>query len=292
MVMKTIIPKTEIEFDGDILKKVFILQNSKQSSVELVTDNNVSNDDFLFEEHLTPIEIEQILQKVMNIRIRSPIWYQRAFVHKSVLRLHKSLSEEQQKRVPEYMKESNERLEFQGDAVLGLCVADYLLERYPDADEGIITVYRTRIVKGDTLTMFAEKLGLQHKLLMSQQTRKTSGNKHSNLLENTFEALIGAIYNDQGLEIARRFIILCILKYFDLDNLERDDNYKDILLRMTQQLKLTCPQYEKILETGKPNQKEFTVVVYINGKRFGKGFGNMIKNAEQNAEKNAIERLR
>lgn len=238
--------------------------------------------------HITKEKIEEIMGNVMPIKIsddKLPI-YQRAFVHCSVPNDAKDVPD-----ACEYLKSSYERLEYLGDAYLDAAVSDYLYHRYPDVDEGKLTKYRSRIVEGPSCSKLAEKIGLKSHVLMSEQTENMNGNENTRFLEDVFEALIGAIYLDHGYDVVSRFIFGIIEKYIDDSDILRDRNYKDALLRHTQKKQIPPPEYVIINESGKPNEKEFTVVVNIYGRRGGKGRGSKVKTAQQKAAKNAIERL-
>ncbi len=130
---------------------------------------------------------------------------------------------------------SSERLEFLGDSVCGMCVADYLYTRFPDEDEGFMTRLRTRLVCGSRLGEFAEKLGLQTHVIISRYVETVSnGRKNYKVLEDIFEAFVGALYldNDHDTSICYKFIIAVIEKYIDFaDLIANDSNMKDQLLR-------------------------------------------------------------
>lgn len=241
----------------------------------------------LSQEHISKERIETILSKAYPIKIKNVEIYQRAFVHKSI---QKYISDP--KEVPKYMCESNERLELVGDSVLGMAVISYLYHRFPNKDEGELTKIKTRIVRGSTLAEIATALGIKGSILMSEQVINLGGVNNSNLLENAIEALIGAIYLDQGYMIAEKFVISILeSKIIDHSLFTTDDNYKDILLRYTQGEKLPSPIYETIRETGKPNEKEFTLVVKLYNKIYGKGRASRKKDAEQLAAKDALKEL-
>jgi ribonuclease-3 len=238
--------------------------------------------------HITKSEVEEILGKITrDTSIKNVEHYQRALTHKSILRFVRKYPEV----VCPYMLESNERLEFIGDAVLNVIVADYLFRKFPQEAEGTLTVYRTRIVKGSTLASFAERLGLSGKLLMSDQTARMNGQQNKNLLENCFEAFVGALYYDRGFDVAQMFVINLLDKYLDKQFIHNEDNFKDTLLRLSQNLKLGTPKYTVVNEQGPPNEKIFTVVVKLNGERFGKGRSRKKKTAEQIAAQDAMRRI-
>lgn len=250
---------------------------------------NLDQDNLLYVPHITKEEIEVILNNVMKIEIRDIEIYQRALVHKSIQKHVKS--SEFPEKVLGYLKESNECLELVGDATIGLIIADYLYKRFPEKAEGDLTKYRTRIVRGSRLAYFAEMIGLKGRILMSDQVIKMNGNKNKRFLEDAFEAFVGALYYDKGFEITKEFVLKVVEKYLNEEDLLKDDNYKDFLLRYAQFSNIDLPVYSIISEEGKPNERIFTVVVELFGKRQGKGKSKKKKDAEQLAAKDAIKRL-
>lgn len=241
-------------------------------------------------EHISKNEIEEIISKVYPIKISDDklFYYQRAFVHCSIPNDIKDTTD----KPCNYLLKSNERLEYLGDSMLDQAVRYYLFFKYPDAEEGKLTKYCSRIVCGKQCSIYAEKIGMKGKILMSEQTEIMGGKDNTRFLEDAFEALIGAIGIDHGSEIVYKFVLNLIQKYIDEEeDILTDKNYKDALLRHTQKRGITAPEYIKISETGKPNEKEFTVVVNVYGGRQGKGRGPRLKDAQQVAAKMAMKRL-
>lgn len=249
--------------------------NSSRSDSETEIDLNVP--------HIT---VEKI-NKIAGFNVGRVDLYRRALVHKSIQKLVK----QSEGKTLDYLKESNERLEFVGDSILGAVIADYLYNKYPDKDEGYLTKYRTRIVKGKTLAFFAEKIGIKGSVLMSRQVISMNGLENKRFLEDAFESFIGAIFYDKGFEVAKKFIITIIEKYLDESKILNDDNYKDLLLRYAQFIKTPHPEYNTINEYGQPHNKQFVVEVKLFGERQGKGIARIKKEAEQLAAKEAIKRL-
>jgi ribonuclease III len=249
-----------------------------------------SVDNFLYFPHVKREDIENILGNVLeDNKINDPFWYQRALVHKSIQKFVKK--EEKKELILDYLKESNECLEYIGDATLGMVVAVYLFDKFPGKNEGDLTKYRTRIVRGSTLSYFADKIGLKNKILMSEQVINLNGKDNRRFLEDAFEAFVGAVYYDRGFEYVKKFIFGVIDKFMDDSKIIRDDNYKDILLRYSQFQNIDLPEYNVISEEGKPHERSFTVEVILFGKRQGKGRAKIKKEAEQIAAQKAIERL-
>ena len=239
-------------------------------------------------EHITKKEIEEILSRVLSIKISDDklFYYQRALVHCSVPNDIKEIENP-----CEYLTKSNERLEHLGDSMLDHAVRYYLFFKYSQAEEGKLTKYCSRIVCGKKCSEYAEKIGIKGNILMSDQTRSMGGIHNVRFLEDAFEALIGAIGIDHGFDVVYDFVVALIENYVDEDDILTDHNYKDALLRHTQKQGMDPPEYIIISETGKPNEKEFTVVVNVYGGRKGKGRGSKLKDAQQVAAKNAIRLL-
>jgi ribonuclease-3 len=198
--------------------------------------------------------------------------YKTAFYHKS------SLNERDE------MLQSNERLEYLGDAILSTIVADYLFRKYPNADEGFLTKMRSKIVKRKTLNDIADKMELDVLLLEYNNTRISS-----TMLGNALEALIGAIYLDRGFERTKDFIIERILQaYLNLHKLERvDDNFKSRLLEWCQKNGKEI-SYRVLDKYKVQNRDRFKVVVVVDGEDIATGDAFNKKSAEQTASKKAI----
>lgn len=221
-------------------------------------------------------EVENIIK--MKINPDNLYLYQRALIHKSISRNEPNDSP---------LAYSNERLETLGDSILGAVVMEYLFHKYPKKNEGSLTKYRTRIVRGTTLSEFAIKAGLKGKILMTDQVKKMDGLDNPRILEDAFEAFVGAIFLDQKYEGAKHFLINFIEEHLQEEKILTDDNYKDMLLRYTQSIHCEKPIYEITNRSA----KEFTIVVILFGERRGKGRNVKKKTAEQLAAKNAIDNL-
>ena len=183
---------------------------------------------------------------------------------------------------------SNERLEFLGDAVFNLIVGGFLFERYPDKDEGFLTRLRTKIVRDTHCVKFSNLIGLGPYILAGNIVKKdNNGNYNDKLLEDCFEAFLGAIYLDLGFRFSNDFVVKLIEKSVDLNSLLKDDNYKDILMRYTQTKGISLPEYVVVAQEGPPHKRTFTVEINIeiDGKKhkMGRGCGSTKKEAEQAA---------
>ncbi len=187
---------------------------------------------------------------------------------------------------------NNERLEFLGDAVLELVISEYLFNEYPDRPEGELTSFRAAVVKTDSLAKISKKLGIGEFLLMSKGEEMTGGRDKEFLLANTFEAIVGALYIDQGYEACKKFLtkhlipqISTIVKYrLDIDS-------KTKLQEITQNKFKTTPVYKVTKEKGPDHDKTFTVVAMIRGKIYGEGEGITKQKAEDAAAGQALRKL-
>ena len=201
--------------------------------------------------------------------------YQIAVQHTSVARA-----------VKKGFKESNERLEYLGDAVLGVVVADYLFKKFPFKDEGFLTELRSRIVSRDSLNNVARTIGVPQ-IVRFDRKRKTP-NSHKSLYGNALEALIGAIYIDRGFKFTKRFILKKLLQpHFDIEEIiNTTKNYKSKLIEWTQKNTKT-PTFEHIETIDKGHYKEFVIQVSIDEEPIAKGHGLSKKKAEQDAAREA-----
>jgi len=188
--------------------------------------------------------------------------------------------------------ETNERLEFLGDAVLGLVVTDELYHRFPHKNEGELTKIKAYLVSREMLAKGAKEIDLGKYILLGHGEEISGGRHRKSILSNAYEALLGAIYLDGGLQKIRSFICKHILK--DVDNLisgRFDHNYKSQLLEYIQGKGGESPEYIVVEEKGPDHEKEFTVEVRVNGKVLGKGKGYNKKSAEQQAAHEAMKNL-
>jgi ribonuclease-3 len=201
--------------------------------------------------------------------------------------LHASASRES---VAKSYKESNERLEFLGDSVLGMITAAYLFKKFPFKDEGFLTEIRSRMVSRESLNVLGRKLGLEEVIEYENQ-RKTSLSR-SSMYGDALEAFIGAVYLDKGFGFTQKFVTQKILaQYFDLDIVvQNNPNFKSILIEWAQK------EGKKVQftldEEGVHHNKEFTAFVLIENEKISEGKGYSKKKAEQNAAMKACEALK
>jgi ribonuclease-3 len=200
--------------------------------------------------------------------------------------LHASASKES---VAKSYKESNERLEFLGDSVLGMITASYLFQKFPFKDEGFLTEIRSRMVSRESLNVLGRKLGLEE--VIEYESLKRSSMSRSSMHGDALEAFIGAVYLDKGFAFTQKFIVKKILtQYFDLDTVvQNNPNFKSLLIEWAQK------EGKKIQftldEEGTHHDKEFTALVLLEGEKISSGKGYSKKKAEQNAAMKACEAL-
>ena len=183
----------------------------------------------------------------------------------------------------------NERLEFLGDSVLGLIVSCYLFEEHPGQDEGYLSKVKSVLVSRSNLACWAKDLNLGEHVFLGVGEGQTGGKKRSSILSNCFEALLGAIYLDGGLEPATAFVKRW-LHGQDMGGMEEQD-YKSVLQEMIQKRHKIPPGYEVLSAEGPEHDKVFTMRVKIGRKVLGLGAGKNKKEAQQAAAKNAIDYL-
>lgn len=211
--------------------------------------------------------------------LEKPI-YQTAFTHRSFL--NESPTE----------IESNERLEFLGDAVLSFIMSSYLYTLRPQDSEGGLTNLRSYIVKTGSLAKASKKLDLGSYLKMSKGEELSGGRNNEQLLANTFEALLGAIYYDQGLEEAKKFVEENLIPLFEEEiKSGPPKDSKSLLQEISQNRFKQSPRYKVLQTTGPDHAKEFTVGVFIQGEQIGQGKGLSKQVAEEAAAAQALTRL-
>jgi ribonuclease-3 len=208
-------------------------------------------------------------------------WLDKALTHRSFINETDS-SEEQ----------SNEVLEFLGDAVLNLAVSHLLLQKFPEAQEGTLSMWRAHLVKKSSLALLASELRLEEHLLLGKGELLNGGMKKSSILANTYEALIGAIFMDSGFPQALEIIQRHFEPYLQTKTPSvLFNDFKSLLQIYSQQSHAISPQYRVLKESGPDHDKRFQASVVINGEVKGIGWGKSKKEAEQEAAKKALEEL-
>jgi len=219
------------------------------------------------------------LEKKIGITFKDKKLLETAFVHRSYLNENKK-----------FPLSHNERLEFLGDAVLELVVTEYLYKNYSNP-EGELTNWRAALVRGETISRVAKRLGFNDYLYLSRGEAKSEGRSRELILANTFEAFIGALYLDQGLKGASQFIIKNLIP--ELEIILAKNLYKDAKSRLQEiaqeKFKIT-PSYKVLKEEGPDHNKIFTVGVYLENKLIGRGKGSSKQAAEIVAAQKALDK--
>lgn len=184
----------------------------------------------------------------------------------------------------------NERLEFLGDAVLELAVTRFLFERFPTKPEGDLTAYRAALVNTVSLAETSELLGVNDMLLLSKGERKDTGRARENILANAFEAILGAIYLDQGYDAAEAFVATHL--YPKIDGILANRSYQDSkshFQEVAQEKRGITPTYKTVREEGPDHDKKFTVGVFLANEEVARGEGKSKQEAEQAAAQAALD---
>lgn len=225
------------------------------------------------------VEISEFQQKI-GVEFKDLALLERAFIHRSYLNEH-----------PKSGLEHNERLEFLGDAVLELVVTDYLYRNYPNP-EGELTNYRSALVKTESLSSVAAKLGVGEYLKLSRGEAKGNDRSRALISANCMEAIIGAVYLDQGYEAADKFIHESIIT--TLPDIIEDGSYLDPKSRfqeIAQEKEGTTPHYKVLNESGPDHDKIFEVGAFLGKKLLGTGTGSSKQVAQLAAAAAALEKI-
>ena len=219
------------------------------------------------------------LEAAIGYRFRNITLLQNALTHSSYAneRWHNSLL-------------SNERLEFLGDSILGMVVAEHLYRNFPDRPEGDLTRIRADMVCEASLAAVADKLGLGEHLLLGHGEERFGGRNRASILADAVESIIAASFLDGGMEAAKAFISKFLLCNVPVERLHNAD-YKTALQELVQQKKNQILRYVLIGQSGPDHDKQFSVRVELNGNVVGTGTGSSKKRAEQEAARQAITTL-
>lgn len=223
----------------------------------------------------------QELEKNIGLTFHDETLLKQAFIHRSYLNEDRSV------------KQSNERLEFLGDAVLSFLTSRYLYLTYPEFPEGILTNIRSSLVKTKTLSKVATTLGLGELLYLSKGEEESGGRKNPSLLADVFEALLGAIQLDLGTDASEKFLTTYLFPIAH-DLVERKEyvDFKSHLQELVQETTKMSPLYRVVKSEGPDHDKTFWVEVLSNGTVLGSGMGKSKQAAEQAAAQNALEKLK
>lgn len=223
----------------------------------------------------------EALEKKLNLNFKKRALLEQAFIHRSYL------NEVRGKNLA-----SNERLEFLGDAVLEFLTSSFLYRQFPKREEGELTNIRSAIVCTKTLAKIATKLKLGHFLKLSKGEEKEGGRKNPSILADTFEAFLGAIYLDQGIDQAQDFLDKNF--FSDAKKIAAQESLKDpksLFQEIVQEKIKNSPTYEVLKEEGPDHAKKFQVGVYVENSLYGVGEGKSKQEAEEEAARIAIEKL-
>ena len=199
---------------------------------------------------------------------------------------HRSIAKPNSKGI----RESNERLEYLGDAVLGMIVAEFLFKKYPLKDEGFLTEVRSRIVNRDSLNQVARKIGIGN--IVEFNSSKKSRLSYKSIYGDTLEALIGAVYLDRGYSFCKNFILTkLIVPHYDIDEIINvNTNYKSKIIEWAHQTNKEI-EFQITESKGINHQKEFTAELFIENNSYATGSGHSKKKAEQLAAQKTCEIL-
>jgi len=216
----------------------------------------------------------------INIYFNDPALLRHAFTHRSYINEHRGGK-----------REHNERMEFLGDAVLELVITKFLYDKYPEKPEGELTAVRAALVNTTSISVAATALMMNDYLLLSRGEAKDTGRARQYILANTFEAVIGAIYLDQGYEVAMGFIQKSLFHL--TDDIVKHQLWidpKSKFQEKAQEHTGVTPTYEVLGEEGPDHDKQFNVGVYIGKEMIAKGAGKSKQEAEQEAAKSALKK--
>lgn len=215
------------------------------------------------------------LERVLGFKVIDFSKYITVFTHKSAMRITHG--------------ESYERLEFIGDSIIGFVVAVMLFESFPQADEGVLTRLRTKLVSRDCLASLAWHMGLHRFVMMNQRSMQHGFNENPRILEDVFESLVACIYLDLGMAAAKTFLLSTLQKYVNFHDIVRDTNYKDGLMRYAQARGMPLPEY-LVMNTAANSHAAFLVRARL-GSACGQGVGPSKKQAEQAAAQHLLHLL-
>ncbi len=229
---------------------------------------------------LKDIELKELI-KTLEISIKNKETLITALTHRSYLNEFK-----------ETQTEHNERLEFLGDAVLELIISEFLFSNFANRPEGELTSFRAAVVKTESLAETSRKLGLGDYLRMSKGEESTGGRDKDYLLANTFEAILGAIYIENGYQECKKFVHRWLVpKIEEIVKNRLDIDSKTKFQEVAQNLFKFTPEYKLVKEEGPDHEKIFTMSVYVGDKVFGTGKGASKQKAEENAASKALKSI-
>jgi ribonuclease-3 len=277
------------DYDSICDKLNEIKSNFIEDEKNLIIQKQIE-DDLLTHDFSKPHVTREEIQKILGMKVKNIMYYQRSLVHKSIYKAVKRYNGTEP--LQEYLNQHNERLEFLGDSVLGFIIANYLFNKYPDQNEGFLTRVKTKLVNGSQLSKLAKQINLGDYILMSNHVQNIKGRHSQNILEDAFEAFLAAIFKDLGFEAVNSFVVN-LINTLDFTEVLLEDNYKDLLLKYTQINYKKCnPEYSIVKTEGPPHNRTFTVVVIIDNKEYEQATAKSKKQAEQTAAEKTLKKLK
>jgi ribonuclease-3 len=218
-------------------------------------------------------------EKKIKVDFKDKDLLKQAFIHRSYINEN-----------PKITLSHNERLEFLGDAVLELIVTDFLYKKYPQYTEGELTAVRSALVNAIIISEIAGKIGINDYLLLSRGESKDNGKARQYILANTYEALVGAMYIDQGYDVVAKFITTTLLpKTDEIVNKKLWRDAKSLVQEKAQEFVGSTPLYKVLQEKGPDHDKSFTVGIYFGRDLIAEGKGKSKQEAEQKAAEAALQ---
>lgn len=230
---------------------------------------------------MSELNLQKVV-KTLGIEIKDESLFETAFTHRSYLNEHAN-----------YKNPSNERLEFLGDAVLQHLSSEFLYKMFPTEPEGKLTNFRSAIVNTVSLAKEAKRLGYGELLLLSKGEEATGGRNREYILANTFEAVLGALYIQEGIDYCREFTKKEL--FYKIDRILKEELYKDAKSKFQEKAQESLgvtPQYKILNSWGADHEKNFKVGVYINDVLYGEGEGTSKQKAEQKAAIEGLDKLK
>lgn len=219
------------------------------------------------------------VEKKLKITFQNKDLLLLCFVHRSYVNENKKI-----------IDEHNERLEFLGDTILNFVVSEYLYKKLPKEPEGILSHIRSRLINAEVCAKYYNQLYLEEYILLGKGEKILPRGKIT-IFSDAFEALIGAIYLDKGLDIVRKFILENFENFFENEIIHPELDYKSKLQEFSQRKYHLPPEYKIIGEEGPEHSRIFHIAVFINGEKMGIGKGSSKKSAEQMAAENAYTKI-
>lgn len=221
------------------------------------------------------------LEKIIGVKFKDKTLLVNALIHRSYIN-----------EFPKFPLPNNERMEFLGDAVLELIMSHHLFEKYPDRAEGELTSFRSAVVKTPSLAEASRENSYGDYILMSSGEEATGGRTREHILANTYEAVLGAIYLDQGYEVAAKFVGKSLFHKIDeIVEHRLDIDNKSKFQEIVQEVLKVTPEYTLVEDEGPDHSKVFTMAVTVDGKEMGRGKGKSKQEAEQEAATEALKKM-